>query len=61
MLLRSDTPYRLRVRVVGNRIQAWIGDKAVVNLEDGSLATGRVGLATFRTKAAFTALHVTER
>jgi hypothetical protein len=61
VLLRSDTPYRLRVRVVGNRIQAWIGDKAVVNLVDGSLATGRVGLATFRAKAAFNALSIVER
>ena len=61
VLLKSDTPYRLRVRIVGNRIQAWIGDKAVANLEDDSLGTGRVGLATFRSKAAFTALRIVER
>jgi hypothetical protein len=61
VLLRSETPYRLRVQVVGNRIQGWIGDRAVVNLEDDSLVTGRVGLTTFRTKAAFTALRVVER
>ena len=61
LFLRTDTPYTLRVRVVGNRIQAWIGDKAVINMEDGSIGTGRVGLATFRSKAAFTALRVVER
>ena len=61
VLLKSDTPYRLRVRIVGNRIQAWIGDKAVANVEDDSLGTGRVGLATFRSKAAFTALRIVER
>jgi pectate lyase len=59
--LQSETPYRLRVRVVGSRIQAWIGDKAVANVEDSSLGTGRIGLATFRAKAAFTALRVVER
>jgi hypothetical protein len=61
LLLKSDTPYRLRVRVVGNRIQAWIGDRAVVNVQDDSLGTGRIGLATFRSKASFTALRVVEQ
>ncbi len=61
LLLKSDTAYKLRVRVVGNRIQAWIGDKAVVNVVDTSLGTGRIGLATFRTKAAFTSLRAVER
>ena len=59
--LRTDVPYRLRVRVVGNRIQCWIGDKAVANLEDGSLTTGHVGLTTFRSRAAFTSLRVVEQ
>jgi hypothetical protein len=61
VLLKSDTHYRLRVRVVGNRIQAWVGDKAVANVVDDSLGTGRVGLATFRSKAAFAALRIIER
>jgi len=61
LMLKAQTPYKLRVRVVGNRIQAWIGDRAVVNVEDSSLGTGRVGLATFRAKAAFTSLRVVER
>ena len=61
LLLKTDTGYKLRVRVVGNRIQAWIGDRAVVNVVDSSLGTGRVGLATFRAKAAFTSLRVVER
>jgi hypothetical protein len=61
VLLKSDTHYELRVRVVGNRIQAWIGDKAVANLVDDSLGTGRVGLATFRSKAAFGLLRIVER
>jgi hypothetical protein len=61
LLLKTDTAYTLRVRVVGNRIQAWIGDKAVVNIVDTSLGTGRIGLATFRAKAAFTSLRVIER
>ena len=59
--LKAQTPYKLRVRVVGNRIQAWISDRAVVNVEDSSLGTGRVGLATFRAKAAFTSLRVVEK
>jgi hypothetical protein len=59
--LHTNVPYRLRVRVVGRRIQCWIGDKAVANLEDGSLMTGRVGLTTFRTRAAFTSFRVIEQ
>jgi hypothetical protein len=59
--LHTDTPYHLRVRVVGNRIQCWINDKAVANLEDDSLSTGHVGLTTFRSKAAFTSFRVVER
>jgi hypothetical protein len=61
VLLKSDTPYKLRIKVVGNRIQGWIGDRAVVNVQDDSFGTGRVGLTTFRSKAAFTALRVVER
>ena len=59
--LKTDRPYNLRVRAVGNRIQAWIGDTAVANVQDSSLGTGRVGLATFRSKAAFTSLRVVEQ
>jgi hypothetical protein len=33
----------------------------VVNVQDDSLGTGRIGLATFRSKASFTALRVVER
>jgi|KBSSwiS6_1023812.scaffolds.fasta_scaffold02922_2 hypothetical protein len=61
MRLRTDVAYRLRVRVVGNRIQCWIGDKAVANLEDGSLTTGHVGLTTFRSRAVFNSLKVVEK
>jgi hypothetical protein len=59
--LRSQASYPLRVRVVGHRIQCWIGNRAVANLEDGSFGTGRIGLTTFRSKAAFTSLRVVER
>jgi hypothetical protein len=59
--LRSEASYPLRVRVVGHRIQCWIGNRAVANLEDGSFGTGRIGLTTFRSKAAFTSLRVVER
>ena len=59
--LKTDRPYDLRVRAIGNRIQAWIGDTAVANVQDSSLGTGRVGLATFRAKAAFTTLKVVEQ
>ena len=59
--LRNDTPYTLRVRMVGNRIQCWIANKAVANLEDGTFGTGRIGLATFRSKATFSALRVVEK
>ncbi len=61
MLLKMDTPYALRVRVQGNRIQCWVADKAVANLEDTSFSTGRFGLSTFRSKAAFTSIRVVER
>jgi hypothetical protein len=61
VLLKTETPYTLRVRIVGNRIQAWIGAKAVANVVDDSLGTGRIGLTTFRAKAAFESLRVVER
>jgi hypothetical protein len=61
VLLKMDTPYALRVRVQGNRIQCWVADKAVANLEDTSFSTGRIGLSTFRSKAAFTTIRVVER
>jgi hypothetical protein len=59
--LQMDTPYALRVRVVGRRIECWIADKAVASLEDGTFMTGRVGLTTFRSRAAFTAIRVVEK
>jgi hypothetical protein len=59
--IRSETDYVLRVRVEGNRIQCWIADRAVVNLQDSAFSTGRVGLVTFRTQARFGAVRVTER
>jgi hypothetical protein len=61
VLLKMDTPYQLRVRVVGKQIQCWIADKAVANLEDSSFSTGRIGLSTFRSKAAFASIRVAER
>jgi hypothetical protein len=60
-LLRFGTEYGLRVRVQGGRIQCWINDRAVTNLEDPTFSTGRVGLATFRTQAIFTSIRVVER
>jgi hypothetical protein len=59
--LKMDTPYMLRVRVSGRRIQCWIGDRAVANLEDDSFSTGRIGLTTFRSKASFSFVRVVER
>ena len=61
VLLKMDTPYQLRVRVIGKNIQCWIADKAVANLEDSQFSTGRVGLSTFRSKASFGSLRVVER
>ena len=58
--LKMDTPYTLRVRVAGRRIQCWIADQAVANLEDESFTTGRIGLTTFRSKASFSFVRVTE-
>jgi hypothetical protein len=60
-LIRMDTPYSLRVRAQGRRIQTWVNDRAVASLEDGSFTTGRVGLITFRTQAAFASIKVVER
>lgn len=62
--------YKLRVRVRGDRIQAWIGEwvregdgwnwreQAVVNLVDKEFSTGRVGLTTFHVAAQFSALRI---
>ena len=58
--LKMDTPYTLRVRVAGKRIQCWIAGQAVANLEDESFMTGRVGLTTFRSRASFAFVKVTE-
>jgi len=58
--LKMDTPYKLRVRVAGKRIQCWIADQAVANLDDESFSTGRIGLTTFRSKASFSFLRVAE-
>lgn len=60
-LLKIDTPYTLRVRAQGRRIQCWINDRAIANLEDSSFTTGRVGLVTFRTQASFQSIHVIEK
>jgi hypothetical protein len=60
-LIKVDTPYRLRVRTQGRRIQCWINDRAIANLEDSSFSTGRVGLVTFRTQASFDSIHVIEK
>jgi hypothetical protein len=59
--IKVDTPYRLRVRTQGRRIQCWINDRAIVSLEDPTFSTGRVGLVTFRTQASFDSIHVVER
>jgi hypothetical protein len=59
--LKMDQSYVLRVRFVGSRFQCWVDDKAVVNREDASFSTGRVGLATFRSQGEFSRLEVTER
>lgn len=60
-LIKMDTEYALRVRVQGRRIECWINGRAVANLEDSSFSTGRVGLVTFRTRAAFSSIRVVER
>jgi hypothetical protein len=59
--LFNATEYPLRVRVVGRRIQCWVGNRAVASVQDDTFSTGRVGLTTFRSKASFTSLSVTER
>jgi len=59
--IRVDTEYTLRVRTQGRRIQTWVNNRAVANLEDGTFSTGRVGLAAFRTQAAFSSIRVVER
>jgi hypothetical protein len=59
--IKMDTEYTLRVRTEGRRIQCWINGRAVANLEDASFSTGKVGLVTFRTRAAFSSIRVVER
>jgi len=58
--LREGTQYELRVRVQGNRVQAWVNDRAVVNRVDTDFATGKIGLVAFRAQAAFAAIRVVE-
>jgi hypothetical protein len=58
--LKMDTPYTLRVRVAGKRIQCWLAGQAVANLDDESFSTGRIGLTTFRSKASFSFVRVAE-
>ncbi len=50
----------LRVRVVGDRIQCWVGSDSVVNLTDPEFATGKVGLSTFKATAAFDFIKIVE-
>lgn len=61
VLVRMDTEYALRVRAEGRRIACWINNRAVASLDDSAFSIGRIGLATFRTQAAFSFIKVVER
>ncbi len=65
---KDDRWYRVRLRVEENRIQAWIDDERVVDLDtrgkDLSLRPGEIdlsapiGIASFRTTAAYKGMRV---
>jgi hypothetical protein len=52
--------YRLKVRVYGNRITCFINDSAVVNAVDHTFSLGRVGLCTFKTRADFDFIRISQ-
>lgn len=58
--LKEGNEYELRVKIQGDRIQCWVNDRAVSNLQDADFSTGRVGLVAFRSQAAFAAIRVVE-
>jgi hypothetical protein len=60
-LVQFRTPYRLKVRLQGRRIQCFIGERAVASLEDDTFSTGRVGLVTFRSQGNFSWIRVVDR
>jgi hypothetical protein len=59
--IQYNTPYTLRVRAQGPRLQGFINDRAVVSLDDASFSTGRVGLVTFHVQASFASIRVDGR
>ncbi len=52
--------YHLKVRVYGSRITCYINGSAVVNVVDNTLTLGRVGLCTFKTRADFDFIRISQ-
>ncbi len=50
---RLNSEEELRVTIVGNRIECWIGADSVINVTDDTFATGKVGLVTFKATGSF--------
>ena len=57
---RLDSVEPLRVKIVGNRVQCWVGSDSVVNMIDETFSTGKVGLVTFKATASFGFIKIVE-
>lgn len=56
--LSADTPVTMTFRCVGDSLSAYIDGELVVEATDSTHATGKIGLATFKTTAYFDDLTV---
>lgn len=57
--LRLNQPYKLRLEAIGSLLRAYVGDKLVTEIEDGTLKDGRVGLTMYRAKTDYDNVIVT--
>ncbi|WP_172253723.1 GH32 C-terminal domain-containing protein [Saccharibacillus deserti] len=51
--------YRLKVQAKGPRIRAWLDGKAVIDVQDGTFASGQFGLHAFGGQASFQNARIT--
>lgn len=58
--IETDTWYRIKVRCEGPHFQVWLGDERVIDFTDDQQAhlSGKVGIGTWATQAAFRNLKV---
>lgn len=51
--LPADTPVKMKFRCVGNQLSVYINDALTLEAADSTHATGKIGLATYKTAATF--------